>query len=48
MTQINQSVKQNHGHRKQTDGCQDMEDRLVALGEGWSGRLRLANANFPI
>ena len=48
MIQMNQSVKQNHGHREQTDGCQDMEDRLMGLGEGWNGRLRLADVNFPI
>ena len=48
MTQMNQSMKQNHGHREQTGGCQDMEDRLVGLGEGWSGRLGLADVNFSI
>ena len=34
--------KQNHGHREQTGGCQ----RGRGLGEGWSGRLGLAEVNF--
>ena len=45
MTQMNLSMKQKQTqrHREQTCGCQG--DRQ---GEGWSGSLRLADANYFI
>ena len=46
MTQMNLSIKQkeNHRHREQTDGCQGGEE----VGEGWSGRVGLADVSFYI
>ena len=43
MTQINLSTKQKqtHGHREQTGGCQ-------GGGEGWSGKLGLADVSYYI
>ena len=47
MTQMNLSMKQkqNHRHREQTDGCQGQG---AGLGEGWSGRLGIADVNYYI
>ena len=39
---MNLSTKQTHGHREQTGGCQG------GGGEGWSGNLGLADANYHI
>ena len=41
MTQNNLSMKQNHGQREETGGCQ-------GGGEGWTGSLGLADANYYI
>ena len=43
MTQINLPMKQKqtHKHREQACGCQ-------GIGEGWSGRLGLADGNNSI
>ena len=40
MTQVNLSMKHTESYRKQTRSCQGK-----GLGEGWSGRLRLANVS---
>ena len=44
MAQINLSTikKQTHRHRDQTCGCQGVG------GEGWTGSLRLVDANYYI
>ena len=46
MTQMNLSVKQKqtHRHREQTWGCQGGGE----TGEGWTGSLGLADANYYI
>ena len=46
MTQMNLSMKQkqSHGHREQTGGCQGGGE----VGEGWSGSLGFADANYYI
>ena len=46
MTQMNLSMKQkqSHGNREQTGGCQGGGE----VGEGWSGSLGFADANYYI
>ena len=41
---LSMNQKQTHKHREQTCGCQGGGE----LGEGWSGSLGLADANYYI
>ena len=46
MTQLNlfMKQKQTHRHREQTYGCQEGR----GVGEGWSGKLGLADVSYYI
>ena len=40
MTQVNLSMKLTHTHKEKTRGCRG------EVGEGWTGSLGLADANY--